>query len=91
MRVLFGDLPAYLDKLATCARARPFGDQKLGAKFYSKEHTKPIFNETKLLTIQNLYKYHCILEIFKIIKFRTPYSLFEDALDKRFQLCHNPA
>ena len=78
MRVLFGDLAAYLDKHATCARVRPFGNQKLGAEFYTKEHTKPIFNKTKILTIQNLYKYHCILEMYKIIKFRTPYSLFED-------------
>ena len=44
IRVLFGDLDAYLDKLATCARVREFGKQKLGSKFYTKEHTKPLFN-----------------------------------------------
>ena len=55
IRVLFGDLDAYLDKLATCARVREFGKQKLGSKFYTKEHTKPIFNRLKLLTVQNLH------------------------------------
>ena len=77
IRVLFGDLDAYLDKLATCARVREFGKQKLGSKFYTKEHTKPIFNRLKLLTVQNLHKYHSVTEIFKIIKFRVPYSLHD--------------
>ena len=76
IRILFGDLDAYLDKHATCARARPYSSQKLGAVFFEKEHTKPIFNRLKLLTVQNLYKYYCISEIFKIIKLRTPYSLY---------------
>ena len=77
IRILFGDLDAYLDKYATCARVREFGRQKLGSKFYTKEHTKPIFNRLKLLTVQNLYSYHSVTEIFKIMKFRIPYSLFE--------------
>ena len=77
IRILFGNLDAYLDKHATCARARPYKEQKLGAPFFEKEHTKPIFNRLKLLTIQNLYKYHCINELFKIIKFHTPHSLYK--------------
>ena len=76
IRILFGNLDAYLDKHSTCARARPYPYQKLGASFFEKEHTKPIFNRLKLLPVQNLYKYHCITELFKIIKFRTPYSLY---------------
>ena len=76
IRILFGDLNAYLDKHATCARARPYTKQRLGAAFFEKEHTKPIFNRLQLLTVQNLYKYHCISEIFRIMKFRTPYSLY---------------
>ena len=76
VRILFGDLKAYLNKHATCARARPFGFQKLGAEFYSKEHSKPIFNQLKILTVQSLFKYHCITELYKIMKFRTPYSLY---------------
>ena len=77
IRILFGDLDAYLEKQSTCARARPYKQQKLGAKHYEKEHTKPIFNKLKILTVQALYKYHCISEIFKIVKFRCPYSLYE--------------
>ena len=77
MRLLFGNLEAYLKKQETCARARPYLSQKLCCQFYEKEHTKPIFNRLKILTVQNLFKYHCITEIFKIMKFRTPYSLYE--------------
>ena len=77
IRVLFGDLDAYLDKLSTCARVREYGKQKLGSKFYTKEHTKPIFTRLKLLTVQNIHKYHSVSELFKIIKFRVPYSLYE--------------
>ena len=78
IRILFGDLEAYFNKLSTCARARPYGLQKLGSNFYEKEHTKPIFNNLKILTVQNLFKYHCISEIFKIMKFRCPYSLYNN-------------
>ena len=77
MRILFGDLDAYLEKQSTCARTRPYGQQKLGPKYYQKEHTKPIFNRLKILTVQGLFKYHCILELFKIMKFKSPYSLYE--------------
>ena len=77
IRILFGNLESYLNKHATCARARPYRSQKLGPEFYEKEHTKPVFNRLKILTIQNLFKYHCITEIFKIMKFRTPFCLFE--------------
>ena len=31
----------------------------------------------KIQTVQNLFKYHCISEIFKIIKFRCPYPLYD--------------
>ena len=77
-RILFGNLEAYLNKLSTCARARPYGSQKLRQEFYQKEHTKPIFNDLKILAVQNLFKYHCISELFKIIKFRCPYPLYEN-------------
>ena len=75
IRILFGDLEAYLDKFRTCARARPFGSQILGTEFFKLESSKPLFNGQKLLTIHNLYIYHCCLELFKILKFRTPISL----------------
>ena len=34
-----------------------------------------IINSNKLMTVQNLYNFHCVIEIFKIIKFATPISL----------------
>ena len=61
----------------TCAGARPFKQQRLGSKYYIKEHTKPIFSRLKILTVQGLFKYHCIAEIFKIVQSRTPYPLYE--------------
>jgi len=77
IRILFGDLDSYLDKQSTCARTRPYGMQRLGHKHFEKEHTKPIFNRLKILTVQNLFKYHCISEFSKIIKYHCPYSLYE--------------
>ena len=77
IRILFGDLDAYLEKQSTCARARPYKQQKLGAKYHEKEHTKPIFNRLNILTVQALYKYHSVSEISKIIRLRCPYSLYE--------------
>ena len=44
---------------------------------YTKEHTKPLFVKQDILTVFNLYPYHCLLELYKILKFRTPYCLFE--------------
>ena len=77
VRVLFGDLDAYLAKTSTCARTRPYGKQKLGNLYYQKEHTKPIFTRLQLLSVQSLFKYFSISELYKIIKFRSPYSLYE--------------
>lgn len=72
---MFGDKEAYLNKMCTSARTRPKARQKLGQDFYEKEHTKPLFKLNNLLTIHNLYKYTCILEMFKIIKVGNPSSL----------------
>ena len=77
IRILFGDLEQYLAKSKTAARTRPYGQQLLGSEHYEKEHTKPLFNEQKIMSVHNLYHYHCCLEIFKIIKFRTPISLYD--------------
>ena len=76
MRVLFGDKEAYLDKFRTCIRSRPYNFQKLGKKFFEKEHTKPIFEQQNVLSIHNLYHYHCLMEVFKILKLRSPISLY---------------
>ena len=76
VRILFGDKVAYLNKFCTCARSRIFGNQILGADFYTKEHTKPLFREHGLLALQNLYNYHMALTTFKLLESKTPNSLF---------------
>ena len=76
IRILFGDSEGYKDKFRTCARARPFGNQVLGAEFYKLEASKPLFTNNSLLTVHNLYQYHCALEMYKIIKLRIPISLY---------------
>ena len=79
-RILFGDQEAYSNKFKTCARTRPIGSQKLGADFYKRESSKPLLSRNKILCVHNLYKYHCLLEMFKIIKLHTPipmYNLFQ--------------
>ena len=50
---------------------------KIIYKDYSKEHTKPLFNSHNILTVHNLYVYHSLLELYKILKFRTPYCVYE--------------
>ena len=52
MRILFGDKQAYLENFKTCCRTRPFDMQKLGAKFYEREHTKPLFHKLAYLHIK---------------------------------------
>ena len=76
IRIMFGDKEAYLNKMCTSARTRPKPDQKLGRDFYEKEHTKPLFKLNSLLTVHNLYKYICHMEMFKIIELEEPFSLF---------------
>ena len=75
MRILYGDKEAYLEKLKTSARARPYELQKLGQEFYQKEHTKPLFNSNGIMTVHNLYNSQVINSIFTILKFRTPITL----------------
>ena len=76
LRIMFGDKEAYLEKFRTGARCRAFGSQILGAEFFSRENSKPLFNDHSILTLYNLYNYHTIVEVFKILKYRTPYSLY---------------
>jgi hypothetical protein len=76
IRILFGDCESYLDKFKTCARARPIESQRLGSEFYVKESTKPLFTKHELLTVENLYRYRSVMELFKTIKTRIPISLY---------------
>ena len=50
---------------------------KIIYKDFAKEHTKPLFNSYKIVTVHNLYTYHTLLELYKILKFRTPYCVYE--------------
>ena len=77
IRLLFGtkysfDHAGYYE---TCARVRSYIDHK-AAKNYCLEHTKPLFNEYNLMILPNLYVYHTLLELFKILKTHTPISLY---------------
>ena len=49
----------------------------MAKKNYELEHTKPIFNCEKILSIFHLYIQHTFIETFKIMKERLPISLFE--------------
>ena len=75
IRIMFGNKEAYLNKMKTCVRAREWGNQELGEEFYTKEHTKPLFNKHNILTLQHLYNYHSLFDTFKIVKTHTPIAL----------------
>ena len=76
MRIMFGDTEAYLEKHRTAARTRPKESQKLGPEFFELEHSKPLFNINEILTVHNLYNYHTLLCVSKLLKFHSPISLF---------------
>ena len=75
-KILFGVKETYLNKFKTRCRVRPYDHQKLENSFYEKEHSRPIFNEKCIMTVHNLYVYHCSNETLKIMKYRTPISMF---------------
>ena len=76
VRTIF-DNERYSNKRSTCARCRTIEKQFLDSSFHQKKHAKPLFQQNEILSIHNLYIYHCFIELFKILKFRQPYSLFE--------------
>ena len=80
IRVVFGNKEQFLDKFRTCAKARPYPDQKLGQEFFNKEHANHI------LTLQNLNFYHTCSEIFKIFKYRNLISIYQFSKNLNFQL-----
>ena len=92
IRILFGDKIAYLDKKSTCARARSHEQQILGASYYKLESTKPLFKNNQILSIHNLYSYHCFTETLKILKLRQPISLFSkfNLSERKSTLLLNP-
>ena len=50
---------------------------KIVYRDYSKENTKPLFNSNDILNVYNLYQYHTLLELYKVLKFRIPYCLYD--------------
>ena len=76
IRILFGDREKFLEKFKTCIRARPINCQQLGASFYEKEKSKPLFQKNKILSVFNLYTFHTIMETFKILKLQSPKPLY---------------
>ena len=77
VRLLFGTTPSY-DHVAyyeTCARARTY-EENIGHKDHSQEHTKPLFAKHAILTLHHLYIQHTFVELFKVLKFRVPISVY---------------
>ena len=78
MRLLFGNELNFdhAEYYQTCARARTY-HQHIARKNFTLEHSKPLFNDNKLLTLHHLYIYHTFLELFKVLKFQSPISISE--------------
>ena len=77
IRLLFSkdwsyDHPEYYE---TCARTRTFAEH-ISPKVYALEHTKPLYKEHNILSVEYLYKYHTFMELFKIMKHQSPVSLY---------------
>ena len=76
VRLLFGNEPSYdhAEFYETCARVRTFSDH-MAPKMFTLEHTKPLFNEHEILSLENLHLYHTFMEVLKILKYESPSSL----------------
>ena len=78
VRLLFGEIPTFdhATFYETCARVRTYAEHT-AKKNFQLEHTKPIFNSEKILSVKHLYILHSFVETFKIMKERLPISLYE--------------
>ena len=78
IRLLFGEEFSFdhHEYYQTCARVRTYQDH-MKDKDFTLEHTKPLFAKHELLTVKNLHNLHTVVELFKILKYRRPYSLIE--------------
>ena len=77
LRLLFGrelsfDHAQYYE---TCARVRTY-EEHMAAKNFCLEHTKELFNENQILCLHNLYVLRTFMELFKILKYHCPVSIF---------------
>ena len=83
MRVIFWDRAKYLDKFKTCARVRPFNEQRLLTEFFIKEHSKPLFNSRGFL---NLKTFTFITVAVKFSKFSSTKVLLQSMTYLNFQV-----
>ena len=74
--MLFGNKISYdhFEFYETCARTITYHEH-IAPKDYVLEHTKPLFNKQNILNVDNLYKYHSFMEVFKLLKYKEPISL----------------
>ena len=77
VRLLFGkeysfDHAGYYE---TCARVRTYNEH-MSPKNYCLEHTKPIFNEHKILNLYNIYVQQTFVDLFKVVKNHSPISIY---------------
>ena len=81
LRILFGDSRTHRENFETITTDPLQHNETLNnpnnGDFYQKEHTKPLFNKHEILTIQNAFTYHSCIEIFKILKYRNPMSMYK--------------
>ena len=77
IRILFGETPSFdhPEFYETCARVRSYQSHK-APKNFSQEHTKPLFNKHELLTMNSIYILQSLTELFKILKYQAPISIF---------------
>ena len=88
LRILFGSRPTFdhAEFYETCARTRTF-EENMCPKNYVLEHTKPLFVKHKFLTVHSFHNFFICMEIFKIIKYHMPISLFS-CFNSGFGLFH---
>ena len=51
-------------------------EEHMAAKKICSEHTKELFNENQILCLHNLYVLRTFMELFKILKYHCPVSIF---------------
>ena len=78
IRLLFGKEFSFdhVGFYETCARARTY-QQHMAKKDYLLEHTRSLYNEQNILSLHHLYIQHTFMDLFKILKYRTPISVSE--------------
>ena len=63
------------NEITTHGHRKYFERSVCNSMFFCLEHTKPLFNEHSIFSLENLYKYRCYMETLKIMKLKCPVSL----------------